>query len=175
MCFSGDKLLGGPQAGIVLGSADRVAALARNPLARALRLDKLSLAALDWTLDRYLDGSAETELPVLRQLAAPAEQLEARARALAERLVAAVGGAGRVAARPEPGPVGGGSLPDHELPGWVVTVEADIGAERLAAGLRGAPVPVVARIRDGRVTLDVRTLLDADLATVEEALRFALR
>ena len=91
VCFSGDKLLGGPQAGIVLGRARQIDALRRDPVARALRLDKLSLAALDWTLGCLLAGRAERELPVLRQLLEPAARLEARARRLAERLEKAAG------------------------------------------------------------------------------------
>ncbi len=86
VCFSGDKLLGGPQAGLILGSREIVEAMRSNPLARALRLDKLSLAALGWTLECYLGGRAERELPVLRQLLEPLNRLEVRARALAERL-----------------------------------------------------------------------------------------
>jgi L-seryl-tRNA(Ser) seleniumtransferase len=86
VCFSGDKLLGGPQAGILLGRRSLVDRIRDNPLARALRLDKLSLAALDWTLSAYLEGRAEAEIPVVRQLLARPEELEAAARALAERL-----------------------------------------------------------------------------------------
>lgn len=174
VCFSGDKLLGGPQAGILLGSQARISALRKNPLARALRLDKLSLAALDWTLDAYLDGSAPQQVPVLRQLSEPASRLEARARLLAERLAEAVGRGASLEARPEPSPVGGGSVPGFELPGWVVAVRARAGAERVAAGLRNAPVPVLARVRDDLVLIDVRTLLDGDDAALEEALRFAV-
>jgi len=174
VCFSGDKLLGGPQAGIVLGRADLVRALRRNPLARALRPDKLSLTALDRTLDAYLSGDAEREIPVLRQLRASPERLEARARRLAERLRKCVGEGAAVEVRPERSAVGGGSVPGLELPSWAVAVEAPCGAERLATRLRDAPVPVVARVREGRVLLDVRTLLDDDDEAVEEALAFAL-
>ena len=174
VCFSGDKLLGGPQAGIVLGRADLIRAMRRNPLARALRLDKLSLAALDRTLDAYLSGDAEGEIPVLRQLREPPERLEAHARRLAERLEKCVGDGVRVGAQPERGAVGGGSVPGLELPSWSVVLEAPGGAERLAARLREAPVPVVARIRDSCVLLDVRTLLDGEDAAVERAVVFAL-
>ena len=176
VCFSGDKLLGGPQAGILLC---REAALAerlrRHPLARALRLDKLCLAALDWTLSAYLEGSAEREIPILRALFAPPEELRRRAEDLARRLDGADGL--RLTARAEParGYAGGGSLPDHEIDTSVVVLEAAIGAERLAARLRSARVPVLARIHEDRVVLDVRTLLDGeedDLCTsLAEALR----
>jgi L-seryl-tRNA(Ser) seleniumtransferase len=173
--FSGDKLLGGPQAGIILGRAELVAALRRNPLARALRLDKLSLAALDWTLGAYLEGRAQREIPVLRQLLEPTQRLEERARRLAERLAKVVGTAASLSAEPDRSFVGGGSVPGFELPSWVVAIEAAAGAERVAAGLREAPVPIVARVRDDRVLLDVRTLFDEDEAAVEEALALALR
>ncbi len=174
VCFSGDKLLGGPQAGIVLGRADLVAELQRNPLARALRLDKLSLAALDWTLGAYLDGSAEREIPVLRQLREPAERLEARARRLAGRLAKVSGGAAAVAVESDRSAVGGGSLPGFELATWVVTLLPRDGAERIAAQLRRGAVPVLARVRDDRLLIDVRTLLEDDESALEAALAEAL-
>jgi L-seryl-tRNA(Ser) seleniumtransferase len=170
VCFSGDKLLGGPQAGLVLGREAAVAELRRNPLARALRLDKLSLAALDWTLRAVLDGRAETEIPVVRQLAEPLEQVEARARVLAARLLKAVGPRLEVAVEPARSPVGGGSLPGFELDTWVVSLRDAAGAARLAARLRHAPVPVLSRVRDDRVLLDPRTLLPGDEADIDAAL-----
>ena len=181
VCFSGDKLLGGPQAGLILGRAAAVSALARNPLARALRLDKLSLAALDWTLRAVLEERAEREVPVLEQLHEPLDRVEARARALARQLakrVAALGVRFYVAVEPARSPVGGGSLPGFELDTWVVALEASGpagGAEGLAARLRAAPVPVLARVRDGRVLLDPRTLRPGDEAEVESGLAQALR
>jgi L-seryl-tRNA(Ser) seleniumtransferase len=169
VCFSGDKLLGGPQAGIVLGSAGPVGAMRRNPLARALRLDKLSLAALDWTLACYLDGRAESEIPVLRKLLEPVARLEARARELAARLAAAAGGAARVAAESDRAYVGGGSLPGFELDTWVVSLRAEMGADRFVELLRLADPPVLARVREDLVLLDVRTLLEGDAAALEQA------
>jgi L-seryl-tRNA(Ser) seleniumtransferase len=175
VCFSGDKLLGGPQAGIVLGRADLVARLRGNPLARALRLDKLSLAALDWTLGSYLEGRAKQEIPVLRQLCEPVADLEERARALARQLTDAVGVAAAVIAEPQRALVGGGSVPGFELDSWVIAVEPRSGgAERVAAGLRRASVPVLARVREERVLLDVRTLLPGDAELVTSALASAL-
>jgi L-seryl-tRNA(Ser) seleniumtransferase len=175
VCFSGDKLLGGPQAGIVLGRHEVLGAMRRNPLARALRLDKLGLAALDWTLTALLEGRAEKELPVLRQLLAPLAELEARSRALARRLAAAAGDAAHVTAEPDRTRVGGGTLPGHALDTWVVGVTCPaLSAERLAAGLRRAPVAVVARIHSERVLLDVRTLLPGDEERIEKALLAAL-
>jgi L-seryl-tRNA(Ser) seleniumtransferase len=146
-------------------------------MARALRLDKLSLAALDWTLGIHLAGRAESEIPVLQQLRAPLAGLEERARRLAKRLAKVAGRDANVSPRPETALVGGGSLPGFELPGWVVAVSPRVGAgaERIAAGLRAAMPPVVARIRGDELLFDVRTLLDDDEAAVEQALREALR
>ena len=150
VCFSGDKLLGGPQAGIVVGNAELVEKLRRHPLQRALRADKLTLAALEGTLGLYLDPArAAREVPVLRMLQEPAETVRARA----ERLAKAVGGeVEETVAR-----VGGGALPLAELPSFACAVE-----EELAASLREADPPVVGVIRDGRLLLDCRTLTDAE-------------
>ncbi len=150
VCFSGDKLLGGPQAGIVVGSAELVERLRRHPLQRALRADKLTLAALEGTLALYLDPErAAREVPVLRMLHEPAEAVLARA----ERLAEAVGGAvEETIAR-----VGGGALPLAELPSFACAVE-----EALAGPLRDADPPVVAVVRDGRCLLDCRTLTDSE-------------
>jgi L-seryl-tRNA(Ser) seleniumtransferase len=156
VCFSGDKLLGGPQAGIVAGRAELVEKLRRHPLHRALRADKLSLAALEGTLALYLDRPEE--IPVLRMLREPVEAVRARAEALA----GSVGGmVEETVAR-----TGGGALPLAELPSFACAVE-----EELAAALRAHEPPVVAVVRDGRTLLDCRTLTDAEAAEVAEAVR----
>ena len=157
VCFSGDKLLGGPQAGIVCGRADLVERLRRHPLQRALRADKLTLGALEGTLRLYLDPErAAREIPVLRMLAEPSEVVRARA----ERLAAATGGAvEETVAR-----VGGGALPLAELPSFACAVE-----EGLAELLRAGEPPVVAVVRDGRCLLDCRTLTDAEADEVAAA------
>jgi L-seryl-tRNA(Ser) seleniumtransferase len=147
VCFSGDKLLGGPQAGIVLGRADLVERLRRHPLQRALRIDKLSLAALEGTLLLHLD--APGRIPVLRTLA----QDPASVRARAERLAAATGGE----VEETVGRVGGGALPLAELPSFACALE-----ERLAAPLRAGDPPVVGVVRDGRLLLDCLTLTDEE-------------
>src|SRR3954452_17395508 len=148
VCFSGDKLLGGPQAGIVVGRADLVEQLRRHPLQRALRADKLTLAALEGTLTLYLDPElAAREVPVLRMLHEPVEAVRARA----ERLAAATGGE----VEETVGRVGGGALPLAELPSFACAVE-----EELAAPLRAGEPPVVGVVRDGRLLLDCLTLTD---------------
>jgi L-seryl-tRNA(Ser) seleniumtransferase len=154
VCFSGDKLLGGPQAGLMVGAREAIATCRRHPLARAVRIDKLSLAALHATLALYRDPElARAELPVLTMLDAPPEALEARARRLAE------GCGGEVVAATAK--VGGGALPLLELPGPAVALDL-----ALAEPLRAGDPPVIGRIADGRLLLDVRTLTDdeADLA-----------
>jgi L-seryl-tRNA(Ser) seleniumtransferase len=163
VCFSGDKLLGGPQAGILAGRADAVAAARRHPLARALRLDKLGLAALEATLRLYLDPErARREIPVLAMLSASDDVLRARA----QRLAAAIGTAAAIAS--SVAKVGGGALPLLELPGPVVVIGGD--AEALAARLRAADPPVAARIEKGRLVLDPRTLADDEIPLVASAL-----
>jgi len=173
VCFSGDKLLGGPQAGLILGSREIVDAMRRNSLARALRLDKLSLAALDWTLECYLEGRAERELPLLRQLLEPLEQLELRARALAESLAKLWGDTAQIHAEPDRAFVGGGSMPGFELDSWVVALRTTASAAKIAQHLRAAPVPVIARLRDDALIFDVRTLLEGDEDAIEQAIGFA--
>jgi L-seryl-tRNA(Ser) seleniumtransferase len=157
VCFSGDKLLGGPQAGIVVGGADLIERLRRHPLHRALRADKLGLAALEGTLLLYLDPErALREVPVLRMLHEGTVLVHARA----ERLAAAVGGeVEETVAR-----VGGGALPLSELPSFACAVE-----EALAAPLRHHEPPVVGIVRDGRLLLDCRTLADDEVDEVAAA------
>jgi len=168
VCFSGDKLLGGPQAGIVLGTAERVGAMRKSPLARALRLDKLTLAALDATL-RLLLAGRERELPTVRQLVEPAEGVRERARALAALLIACAPAGLGVALEETRAPVGGGSLPGFALPSTAVALRGAAGGESVARALRAAAVPVIGRVADDRVLLDARTLLPGDEADVVRA------
>jgi L-seryl-tRNA(Ser) seleniumtransferase len=147
VCFSGDKLLGGPQAGIVLGRADLVERLRRHPLQRALRIDKLSLAALEGTL--LLQLEAPERIPVLRMLT----QKPAEVRERAERLAAATGGE----VEETVGRVGGGALPLAELPSFACALE-----ESLAAPLRAGEPPVIGVVRDGRLLLDCLTMTDEE-------------
>jgi len=175
VCFSGDKLLGGPQAGIALGRRAIVEAMDRSPLARALRLDKMSLAALDWTLGALLEPHAEQRIPVLRSLLASPAELEKRARSLAERLRSIAGSTLVVTCQSDRAPVGGGSLPGLELETWVVALRGGDGPEALAARLRASDPPVVARVRDDALILDLRTLRDEDLDELAASLGSALR
>ncbi len=163
VCCSGDKLLGGPQAGLVVGQQEAVAAARRHPLARALRIDKLSLAALEATLRLYRDPErAVREIPALAMLAADEDMLAARA----EQLAAAIGE--RASVIRATGKAGGGALPLLELEGPVVALDGD--PEALARVLRGADPPVIARISDGRLLLDPRTLTDEEIPLVQAAL-----
>jgi L-seryl-tRNA(Ser) seleniumtransferase len=157
VCFSGDKLLGGPQAGVVVGRAELVERLRRHPLQRALRADKLTLAALEATLSLYLEPERALEqLPVLRMLRQSAGVVRARA----ERLAGAVGGE----VEPTVARVGGGALPLAELESYACAVE-----EELAGRLRACQPPVIGIVRDGRCLLDCRTLADAELEDVAAA------
>jgi len=157
VCFSGDKLLGGPQAGIVVGRADLVEKLRRHPLQRAMRADKLTLAALEGTLALYLEPErALLEVPVLRMALEDAEAVRARA----ERLAELTGGE----VEETVGRIGGGALPLAELAGFACAVE-----EELTAPLRAGEPPVVGVVRDGRLLLDCRTLTDAEVEEVATA------
>ena len=156
VCFSGDKLLGGPQAGLMVGERDTIAACRRHPLARAVRIDKLSLAALEATLRLYRDPAyARRAIPVLEMLDADASVLGDRA----QRLADATGGT-VVAATAR---VGGGALPLLELHGPAVALDPGPGgADAFAAALRAGDPPLVGRIQDGRLLLDPRTLTDEE-------------
>ncbi|MBW7934550.1 MAG: L-seryl-tRNA(Sec) selenium transferase [Gemmatimonadaceae bacterium] len=169
--MSGDKLLGGPQAGIVLGRASAIDALRRNPLARAMRVDKLTLAALHATLKLYREPTrAVQDIPALRMLTTPAETLQVRAESIVARLREA-GIAARSAA--SEATVGGGAFPSARIPSWSVVFEGDAVARERA--LRAAPVPVIGRITDGALWLDLRAVPDADDALLTTSLLPAAR
>ena len=165
VCFSGDKLLGGPQAGVIVGRRDAIEAARVHPLARAVRIDKLSLAALEATLSLYRDPElARRELPVLAMLTASAAELERRARALAD----ATGG--EVVA--STARVGGGALPLLELPGPAVALDGGPeGVQALARVLRTGEPAVIGRIQHDRLLLDPRTLTDEEAEHAAAAVR----
>jgi L-seryl-tRNA(Ser) seleniumtransferase len=158
--FSGDKLLGGPQAGLIVGRRQAIEKIRKHPMARALRSDKLTLAALEATLRLYLDPQrALAEIPVLRMLAVPATELRTRSRRLARRMAVAVGEAARIEVVAETSTVGGGALPLTELPGFAVAVAPqNLSVDALAARLRTGTPPVVGRIQEGRLLLNPRTI-----------------
>jgi L-seryl-tRNA(Ser) seleniumtransferase len=171
--FSGDKLIGGPQAGIVLGATEAGAAavrkMSRHPLARAVRIDKLTLAALEATLKQRLTGRLD-DIPVERMLRVPAEEVHRRAamwsvklddRGVRSRLV------------PGESAVGGGSVPGHGLPTTLIALEGP--ASRLAAALRRGEPPVIARIENDACCLDPRTVLRGEDETLIDAVEVAAR
>jgi len=175
VAFSGDKLLGGPQAGIVVGPAALVQQLRSHPLQRALRLDKLSLAALTATLRLYEDpGAAQAHVPTLRMLAQTQADLMRRARALVRRLRSAVPGLS-CGTFPGESLAGGGSLPEASLPTALVWLEAPgVGAPALARRLRASTPAVIGRIVDGRFALDLRTIALQESGLVVQAVSQAL-
>jgi L-seryl-tRNA(Ser) seleniumtransferase len=174
VAISGDKLLGGPQSGIILGEEDLISAMRRNPLCRAFRVDKVTLAGLEATLRHYLDPEeALREIPVLRMLATPIGELESRALALAGRLE---GGECEVRVTPGNGVVGGGTFPGVDLPGWKLRVNVpEVSAQELAYRLRTQDPPLVARVENDEVVLDLRTVESSDdllvLSVLQEAFR----
>ena len=173
VCVSGDKALGGPQAGIVVGDAGLVQEIRGNPLCRALRVDKATLAALEVTLRLHLDPVvAVREVPALRMIVTTPEVLHHRAEALASELSDIAGTKVRVAAGGSV--VGGGTFPGIELPGWTVRLARAGDASELAGALRGGDPPVVGRVEDGEVVLDLRTVDPGDDGLLARRLREVL-
>ncbi len=158
--FSGDKLLGGPQAGLIVGKRAVIDQVRKHPMARALRIDKLTLAALEATLRLYLDPQkALAGIPTLRMLAMPVEELRQRCEALLPRLARVIGGAAECAVIESTSTVGGGALPLAELPGWALAVvPKKISVNELITRLRRCEPPVVGRVQDNRFLIDPRTL-----------------
>ena len=169
--FSGDKLLGGPQAGIAVGKSCWISPMRHHPLARALRADKLCLAALEATLNSYLDGTAVKDLPTLRMMRIPVGEVEQRARRLAEMLAHEAPYL-EVDVAPSVARSGGGTLPTYEIASFAVSL-GGTDPEALAKGLRSGDPPVIGRVREGELWLDVRTLLPGDEEAVSGAVRHA--
>jgi len=158
--FSGDKLLGGPQAGLIVGRRPLVERIARNPMKRALRLDKVRLAALEATLRLYADPARLAErLPTIRALARPAAEIRTLAERVLPALAAALGHGAEIAIEPVRGQIGSGALPVDLLPSFALAIRAK-GLERLADAFRGLPIPVIGRIGAGKLYFDLRTLDD---------------
>ena len=172
MLFSGDKLLGGPQAGIIVGKKKYIKAMKKHPLARAMRVDKMTFAALEATLMKYRDPKvALRDIPVLNMISASGEEMRAKAERLADA-IKRVSPALSLELVPVEDQIGGGSAPMVRLPGWAVSVKDGMkSADRTERKLRKAEVPVVARINEDRLLLCVRTIAEDELQTVAEALR----
>jgi L-seryl-tRNA(Ser) seleniumtransferase len=173
VCVSGDKLLGGPQAGLVLGRADLVSVVRRHPLMRALRVDKLTYAALEATAIEHLTGRARRTVPVTRMLHATADEIAARARLVADRV--GVRTRARLTLIDGESTIGGGSAPGSSLATRLLAIVVDdVSAEALLARLRRGALPVVARIEDDRVVLDLRTVPPEDDQPLTDALVTAI-
>jgi L-seryl-tRNA(Ser) seleniumtransferase len=169
-CFSGDKLLGGPQAGIIIGRAALIARIRTHPLMRALRVDKMTYAALEATLVEYATGRASTTIPIRRMLTMTADDLHARAVGMSAALAAMAGWRATVVEGASA--IGGGSAPGVELPTWLVALERDGAApQALEESLRRLTPPVIARIEHDRVVLDPRTLEPEQDAVLLAAIR----
>jgi L-seryl-tRNA(Ser) seleniumtransferase len=171
VCFSGDKLLGGPQAGIIIGKADLLTRIKKHPLARAVRADKLCLAALTATLLHYLRGEAEREIPIWRMISTTPKQVKARAAHWVAEL-----GQGEVLASEST--IGGGSLPGETLPTWVLSLAVN-SSDTFLEQLRREQPPVIARTENDRILLDPRTVLPEQdgvlLVNLENVLHFQKR
>ena len=165
--FSGDKLLGGPQAGLIVGSADHVSRISSHPMARAVRMDKMDLAALGATLVSYVRGNAESELPIWHAISMPLSTTEERAR----NWQSAVGVGDLIDVRSA---IGGGSLPGQTLPSRALAITPPQGPDTFAAALRRASPPVIARIEDDLVVLDPRTVAEDEDGHVIAALKSCL-
>jgi L-seryl-tRNA(Ser) seleniumtransferase len=167
-CFSGDKLLGGPQAGIIVGRTALIDRIRRHPLMRALRVDKMTYAALESTLTEYAAGRAHATVPIQRMLTTTPDEIRVRAEELTIALNARAGWRGDVIAGMST--IGGGSAPGVELPTWLVAISKDsLSPDALESQLRLLTPPVIGRIEGGRVVLDLRTVLP-----IQDALLIAL-
>lgn len=171
VAFSGDKLLGGPQCGIILGEADLIKKIKSNPLMRALRVDKLTYAALEATIGSYLRGEAQREIPSLAALHATREEIATRAIAFLERSDPLPGSI-RLELIDGSSVVGGGSAPETELPSRLIAVNsATLAPQQIEERLRNHSTPIIARIVNDRLTIDLRTVSPTEEQTIIEALR----
>jgi L-seryl-tRNA(Ser) seleniumtransferase len=172
MLFSGDKLLGGPQAGIIVGKKKYISRMKKHPLARAMRVDKMTFAALEATLAKYKDPKiALRDIPVLNMISASGDEMKAKAERLADEIAKANGGLELeiVAVKDQ---IGGGSAPMVRLPGWAVSVrDGGRSADSIERRLRKGKVPVVARIHDDMLLLCVRTVFEDEFGLIADALR----
>ncbi len=171
ICCSGDKLLGGPQAGILIGRTALIRKMRDNPLSRALRIDKMTYAALEATLHHYVKGDAPESVPVVRMLSLEAGVVERRARAVMEDIGGRAGGRLNLSIRSGASLTGGGSAPGEGLPTALLEVRSGtLSARALEERLRRHDPPVISRIERGRVLLDLRTVLEEQDRTIADAL-----
>jgi L-seryl-tRNA(Ser) seleniumtransferase len=159
--FSGDKLLGGPQCGIIVGRSQTVAKLRANPLARAIRVDKLTLAALQATLEIHRAGRAFGEIPILRQLSLAADEIRPRGEQFVARLRAESAAPSAFSLEPVASAAGGGALPEITLPSWAIAIFS-AAPDDVARQLRLGSPAVLARVNEGRTLIDLRTVLPKD-------------
>lgn len=174
--FSGDKLLGGPQGGIIVGRQDLVEKIRKNPLARAVRIDKMTIAAFEATLMDYLDPEkALQSIPVLKMLFQPLETIKSRARKIATQLRKQIVG-GDIALVKDSSKAGGGSLPEAEFESYAVSIDPkNISVNELETRLRTGPKPIIARIKENSLLLDARTIQDQDVKELIRIVSSALR
>jgi len=174
--FSGDKLLGGPQAGIILGQKKHLDIIKKNPLTRALRIDKLTLAGLEYTLRLYFNrASAIEKIPVMRMLSCPAEKLKSRVKRLQRKLTGDLSHAFQVSLREEISQVGGGALPLQGLPTQVIALRPlKISAASMEERLRKLNPAVIARVQEGEILLDLRTVAESEERELIEGVRQVL-
>ena len=175
LCFSGDKLLGGPQAGIIIGKKKYIQAMKKNQLTRALRVDKFTVTALELVLLEYLrEENAVKNIPVLRMITEPAESVKARAEILAERLREADVKA-RITVRESEAQIGGGSLPLERIPGWSVVIKPQhLSTAALEAAMLKMTVPVIGRAAEDAVWLDMRTVTEEETEMIAKQFREVL-
>jgi L-seryl-tRNA(Ser) seleniumtransferase len=177
VCFSGDKLLGGPQAGIIAGRREPVQIARRHPMARAMRVDKMCLAALEATLRLYLDEESVAErVPVLRAISAPLPEIRERAGRAYEAIMSVAPAGAMIKIDDETARVGGGAMPEYDLPSVVVKIwpPEGLGAEEVARRLRTGRTSVYPRVAEGAVVLDMRTVGEGEIGALVEAVAAAL-
>lgn len=170
--FSGDKMLGGPQAGIIVGKRQYIEEMKRNPLTRAFRIDKMTLAALEGTLRLYLDKDmALTKIPVLRMLTEDNKDIRRRAEVLYNKLISSLSDCCHVSMEDDFSEVGGGSMPMHKMPTTVISLYSDkFTVNQLEKKLRSNEIPIITRINKDKVLMDIRTIWEDEFDIIEEAL-----
>jgi len=174
--FSGDKLLGGPQGGVIVGKREYVERIQKNPITRAMRIDKLTLAAFEATLMEYIDeGKAVKNIPTLKMLLQEPNEIKERANRIAKRLKKEIQNA-HIAVMPDSSRAGGGSLPEIDLPTYVISIKPDnLSVNELETKLRAGSPSIISRIREDLLMLDARTLREDDLEELLKGIKKALR